>query len=132
MNSENVGFFYMIFQANPSKNRVKAFVDGEDIARSYSFDEIVELAKQANLDVPLIRRSLSSYSFYLWNIDEATISPIVVREGKRSIQSFLGEAKQQGIREQKTDNKPGGSLDFISERYHQVDIELDPNDSPML
>lgn len=67
-------FLFMIFQANPQREMVNYWIDGEKVKRMMKRDNFYELVKSKQPD--LLRSAYEAamtYSFYLWSIADQTI-----------------------------------------------------------
>lgn len=69
-----LGFYYVLYQPNPSKRVLKAWIDGDKSYKLYTFDKFLNFIPDK---FSLIKRNLSSTfnqtSFFIWDVAQGTV-----------------------------------------------------------
>ena len=81
MSSKKLGFYFALFQSDPSNHTLKLWIDGDDFCEFYTWDDFFEMIK----DYDEVKRervfnngSLYTSSVWFWDVDKG-ISKIAKR-----------------------------------------------------
>ena len=72
MSSKKLGFYFALFQSDPSKHTIRVWIDGDDFCEFYTWDDFFEMIKDYDDDKK--RRvfengSLYTSSVWFWDVD---------------------------------------------------------------
>ena len=75
MSSKKLGFYFALFQSDPSKHTIRVWIDGDDFCEFYTWDDFFEMIKDYDDDKK--RRvfengSLYTSSVWFWDVDAGT------------------------------------------------------------
>ena len=75
MSSKKLGFYFALFQSDPSKRTIRVWIDGDDFCEFYTWDDFFEMIKDYDDDKK--RRvfengSLYTSSVWFWDVDAGT------------------------------------------------------------
>ena len=72
--TEDVGFYFAIFQRDMSGNLVKCWLDGSEDWMYFTNEEFIQKAHQANYDVSAaLSDALQTFSLYIWDVDNGKV-----------------------------------------------------------
>lgn len=79
--SDKIGIYYILYQ--PVNNKMcKAYIDGDENYTFFFKDKMLELMNTLGVNYQLnneLEKSFCTYSFYLWDIDNASIRYMSLR-----------------------------------------------------
>ena len=70
---DELGFWIAFFQADPSRDRVKVWLDGDENYQFFSIEDFVDLGKSTGMIIAL-REACRDYSFFIWDVAEKSIT----------------------------------------------------------
>ena len=86
MSSKKLGFYFALFQSDPSNHTLKLWIDGDDFCEFYTWDDFFEMIK----DYDEVKRervfnngSLYTSSVWFWDVDKG-ISKIAKRTATKA------------------------------------------------
>ena len=75
MSSKKLGFYFALYQSDPSNHTIKLWIDGDDFCEFYTWDDFFEMIK----DYDEVKRervfnngSLYTNSVWFWDVDGGT------------------------------------------------------------
>ena len=75
MSSKKLGFYFALFQSDPSNHTLKLWIDGDDFCEFYTWNDFFEMIK----DYDEVKRervfnngSLYTSSVWFWDVDKGT------------------------------------------------------------
>lgn len=111
MDIDNIGFYYMVYQPYPNKEKVRSWIDGDSSYRTYKYKDLMKLVP-VNIQ-PLMRKSLMDYSMFLWDVKAGTIRRLTYKGEKIPIGFFIKDKKNVNIEEKE---------ESIHENYWNADF----------
>jgi hypothetical protein len=96
--TEELGFYYMVYQPNPPKERVRAWLDGDPACKYYSYDSLMKLIPH-NMQAA-IKKSLMEYSLFLWDVHNEGLRRLSSKGGKIPIGEWIKNKKTEGAVEE--------------------------------
>ena len=75
MSSKKLGFYFALFQSDPSRHIIHIWIDGDDFCESYTWDDFFEMIKDYNNDKKkrvFENGSLYTSSVWFWDVDAGT------------------------------------------------------------
>ena len=85
MSSKKLGFYFALYQSDPSNHTIKLWIDGDDFCEFYTWDDFFEMIK----DYDEVKRervfnngSLYTSSVWFWDVDGG-VSKIAKRTGTK-------------------------------------------------
>lgn len=94
MQAEELGFYYLMYQPNPPKERVRAWLDGEPTCKYYSYSDLMKLIPYDMQ--PTIKKTLMEYSFFLWDVQDAHVRRLSSKGEKIPIVEWIKHKKTEG------------------------------------
>jgi hypothetical protein len=95
---DRLGFWYLVYQPNPSKENLRAWLDGSDYSSYYSFEEILALAPlQVKTD---LKTSFNDYSVFLWDVANFKITRLSSLGDHVPIGEWIKAKKTEGYVEE--------------------------------
>ena len=123
MSSKKLGFYFALFQSDPSNHTLKLWIDGDDFCEFYTWDDFFEMIK----DYDEVKRervfnngSLYTSSVWFWDVDKG-ISKIAKRTvAKEELLNNATKLVSTALRGAYTPNKGQG----VIEAFSQDDLNL--------
>ncbi len=81
MSSKKLGFYFALFQSDPSKHTIRVWIDGDDFCEFYTWDDFFEMIKdydEVKREKVFNNGSLYTSSVWFWDVDKG-ISKIAKR-----------------------------------------------------
>ena len=75
MSSKKLGFYFALFQSDPSRHIIHIWIDGDDFCESYTWDDFFEMIKDYDNDKKkrvFESGSLYTSSVWFWDVDAGT------------------------------------------------------------
>ena len=75
MSSKKLGFYFALFQSDPSRHIIHIWIDGDDFCESYTWDDFFEMIKDYDNDKKkrvFENGSLYTSSVWFWDVDAGT------------------------------------------------------------
>ena len=96
-----LGFWYMMFQSESARDRVKAWTDGDDHYVYFTHKRLFEFIAQTidGEDVTSlyssIRRAVMDSSFFLWDVEKRTITRLSLTASQEPYKVLLAEKQKK-------------------------------------
>ena len=75
MSSKKLGFYFALFQSDPSRHIIHIWIDGDDFCESYTWDDFFEMITDYDNDKKkrvFENGSLYTSSVWFWDVDAGT------------------------------------------------------------
>lgn len=97
---DDLGFYFMVFQPNPAKNRIKAWLDGEEAYTFYTRDQLLDLVPIPLM--PTMKEAMNETSLFLWDVMESQVRRLSSKGTKIPIGEWIKARKtENAIQEEK-------------------------------
>jgi len=117
-----LGFFYMLFQPYPDRDRVKAWIDGADEYVYIRIEEMLSFAEKLSYDMRCqMYKACMETSMFFWQIEEEIVERVTLREKQLPYKLEVELARKREAAAQDAD---------IVEKYWRSDVAIDPNGKP--
>lgn len=94
MDGATAGFYYMVYQPNPGKERVKVWLDGDTAYKFFKYEELLTLVPY-NMQSDM-KKSLMEYSLFLWDVQGDFIKRLSFKGEKIPIGEWISKKKTEG------------------------------------
>lgn len=99
--ADDLGFYFMVFQPNPAKNRIKAWLDGEKAYTFYTRDQLLDLVPTPLM--PTMKEAMNETSLFLWDVMESQVRRLSSKGTKIPIGEWIKSRKtENAIQEEKS------------------------------
>ena len=81
MSSKKLGFYFALYQSNPSNHTIKLWIDGDDFCEFYTWNDFFEMIKdydETKRERAFNNGSLYTNSVWFWDVDKG-VSKIAKR-----------------------------------------------------
>ena len=123
MSSKKLGFYFALYQSDPSNHTIKLWIDGDDFCEFYTWDDFFEMIK----DYDEVKRervfnngSLYTNSVWFWDVDGGASKIAKRTETKGELPNNTARLVSNVLRGAYTSNK---RLEGI-EAFSQDDLNL--------
>lgn len=121
--TNKLGFYYCVFESNPSRDKVRAWLDGDDQYVYFSRDQMLSFVKQITNDrhtslYAKMYTALNEYSFHIWDVAADTISRLSANTEIKSLRKDINDLPNSVVDEETQETEQ-------SEVYWKRDVSLD-------
>lgn len=122
--TEELGFYFMVFQPNPSRDQIKYWMDGDT---SYSFMPVDDFLKLVpSILRPAAKRALMDYSIFLWDVGGGYIRRLAFKGEEEPLVNWIKSKKTEHEKEpeQKEVHEPFWKRFFRTSKDGDVKIDV--------
>ena len=118
---EAIGFWNMVLQPNPSRDRAKVWLDGDSNYQLFSIKEIIDLARMAGLEIPM-REVCREYSFFLWEVATGSLRRIAFKEPADSLRKEINDTATPPDSKSAVDHYWRHNVDISDEASPKINV----------
>lgn len=115
--SDDLGFYFLIYQPNPLTHFCKVFIDGNEDFTFMTDQDLIDLASTQNMS-PIMKSSLKETSMFLWDAQGKTIKRLSSRQQELRASEIL--AKKSHVDDYS--ESPLSSKEEVDKKFWHADV----------
>lgn len=126
MAADDLGFWYCVYQPHPDRERVRVWLDGEELYTFYNFSTFLKFVESSVNDdlnselLPLAKASLRETSFFFWDVAKQSLRRLTAVSSQDPYKVLVEEKKR-------AEAEAAASGNMVSDLYWRQSIDDSPD-----